>query len=96
MIAGRRSAECDFCCARYGTWVASLGMVLCPECERTGTDRPAREPVLVGDILAGLAGALVPADASILAAASALADVLAPADAPAPPARERSHVRRGP
>lgn len=68
MVAGRRSAECDFCGARYGTWVASLGMALCPECERTGTDRPAREPVLVGDVLAGLAGALTRADAPTLPA----------------------------
>ncbi|MEV7674272.1 hypothetical protein ACWDNT_08910 [Streptomyces sp. NPDC000963] len=43
-------------------------MALCPECERTGTDRPAREPVLVGDVLAGLAGALTRADAPTLPA----------------------------
>ncbi|MFF4169806.1 DUF6083 domain-containing protein [Streptomyces sp. NPDC001744] len=58
MVAGRWSAECDFCGAPYGTWVASLGMALCSECERTGADRPAREPVLVGDVLAGLADAV--------------------------------------
>ncbi|MGA4943825.1 hypothetical protein [Streptomyces cinereoruber] len=52
---GQRSEECDFCCAPYGTWVASLGMALCSACARTGEDRPARDPVLVGDVLADLA-----------------------------------------
>ncbi|MGA5868227.1 hypothetical protein [Streptomyces cinereoruber] len=55
MVVGRRSEECDFCCAPYGTWVASLGMALCSACARTGENRPARDPVLVGDVLADLA-----------------------------------------
>ncbi|MFE0640490.1 hypothetical protein ACFW2Y_02505 [Streptomyces sp. NPDC058877] len=54
MVTGRRSEECDSCGAPYGTWVASLRMVLCPECEWAGATHPAREPVLVGDVLAGL------------------------------------------
>ncbi|AVH96457.1 hypothetical protein C5L38_16440 [Streptomyces sp. WAC00288] len=58
MVVGRRSEECDFCCAPYGTWAASLGMALCSVCARTGEDRPARDPVLVGDVLADLALAL--------------------------------------
>ncbi|MFC8490230.1 hypothetical protein ACFUJU_05385 [Streptomyces sp. NPDC057235] len=60
MVAGRRSEECDFCGAPYGSWVTSLGMALCSACERAGADQPAREPVLVGDVLAGLADALGP------------------------------------
>ncbi|MEU0399942.1 DUF6083 domain-containing protein [Streptomyces sp. NPDC006197] len=55
MVAGRRSAECDSCGAPCGTWVASLGMALCAECERAGAAYPTRDPVLVGDVLAGLA-----------------------------------------
>ncbi|MGW4850037.1 hypothetical protein ACWEPZ_02245 [Streptomyces sp. NPDC004288] len=59
MVAGRRSEECDSCGAPYGTWVASLRMFLCAECERAGAAHPVREPVLVGDVLASLA-AVVP------------------------------------
>ncbi|MGW4705357.1 hypothetical protein [Streptomyces sp. NPDC004285] len=59
MVAGRRSEECDSCGAPYGTWVPSLRMSLCAECERAGAAHPVREPVLVGDVLAGLA-AVVP------------------------------------
>ncbi|MER7947325.1 hypothetical protein ABTY59_08060 [Streptomyces sp. NPDC096079] len=55
MVAGRRREECDSCGAPYGTWVASLRMTLCAECERAGAAQPEREPVLVGDVLAGLA-----------------------------------------
>ncbi|MFC9589204.1 hypothetical protein ACFTUC_05285 [Streptomyces sp. NPDC056944] len=55
MVAGRRRGECDSCGAPYGTWVASLRMTLCAECERAGAAHPVREPVLVGDVLAGLA-----------------------------------------
>ncbi|MFF8381207.1 DUF6083 domain-containing protein [Streptomyces sp. NPDC015661] len=55
MVAGRRSEECDSCGAPYGTWVGSLRMALCAECERAGAAHPVREPVLVGDVLAGLA-----------------------------------------
>ncbi|MFF0475280.1 DUF6083 domain-containing protein [Streptomyces sp. NPDC004284] len=54
MVAGRRRGECDSCGAPYGTWIASLRMALCAECERSGADHPVREPVLVGDVLAGL------------------------------------------
>ncbi|WP_063992034.1 MULTISPECIES: DUF6083 domain-containing protein [unclassified Streptomyces] len=42
----------------YATWVASLGMALCAECEGTGASPPARDPVLVGDVLAGLVDAV--------------------------------------
>ncbi|SEC96379.1 hypothetical protein [Streptomyces sp. TLI_105] len=52
MVAGRRGAECESCGAPYGTWVASLGMALCAECERAGAAHPTRDPVLVGDVLA--------------------------------------------
>lgn len=55
MVAGRRRQECDSCGVPYGTWVASLRMTLCAECERAGAAHPVREPVLVGDVLAGLA-----------------------------------------
>jgi len=55
MVAGRRREECDSCGVPYGTWVASLRMTLCAECERAGAAHPVREPVLVGDVLAGLA-----------------------------------------
>lgn len=54
MGSGRRSDECDSCGAPYGTWVASLGMSLCAGCEGGGAGLPARDPVLVGDVLAGL------------------------------------------
>ncbi|MEW1699976.1 hypothetical protein [Streptomyces sp. NPDC091278] len=50
------SDMCDSCGAPYGMWVGSLGMVLCPECEGSGAGHPAREPVLVGDVLASLVG----------------------------------------
>ncbi|MER7909941.1 hypothetical protein [Streptomyces sp. NPDC096068] len=43
-------------------------MALCPDCERAGTDQPARDPVLVGDVLAGLAVALARADVLTLPA----------------------------
>lgn len=56
MVAGRRREECDSCGVPYGTWVASLRMTLCAECERAGAAHPVREPVLVGDVLAGLTG----------------------------------------
>ncbi|MGW4722732.1 hypothetical protein [Streptomyces sp. NPDC004291] len=82
MVPGRRSTECDFCGVPYGAWVASLGMALCPECERTGAERPAREPVLVGDVLAGLDGL------------GRLAGPDGPLGASAPPEPERSRVRR--
>ncbi|MBD0710286.1 MULTISPECIES: hypothetical protein [unclassified Streptomyces] len=59
MGSGRRGDDgCDSCGAPYGLWVASLGMVLCPECEGADADHPAREPVLVGDVLAGLVAAV--------------------------------------
>ncbi|MFF1506940.1 DUF6083 domain-containing protein [Streptomyces sp. NPDC058326] len=35
----------------------SLGMALCPRCEGTGAVLPTRDPVLVGDVLAGLVDA---------------------------------------
>lgn len=57
MGSGRRNDECDSCGARYGTWVPSLGMVLCTPCEGAGAAHPARDPVLVGDVLAGLVDA---------------------------------------
>ncbi len=57
MGSGRRNDECDSCGAPYGTWVPSLGMFLCPECEGAGAAQPARDPVLVGDVLAGLVDA---------------------------------------
>ncbi|MFD3530994.1 DUF6083 domain-containing protein [Streptomyces sp. NPDC058664] len=56
MGQGRRSDVCDSCGAPYATWVASLGTALCPGCEGTGAGRSTRDPVLVGDVLAGLAG----------------------------------------
>ncbi|WP_328943650.1 DUF6083 domain-containing protein [Streptomyces sp. NBC_00250] len=57
MGSGRRKGECDSCGAPYGTWVPSLGMALCSECEGAGSAHPARDPVLVGDVLAGLVDA---------------------------------------
>ena len=57
MGSGRRNDECDSCGAPYGTWVPSLGMFLCPECEGAGSAQPARDPVRVGDVLAGLVDA---------------------------------------
>ncbi len=102
MVTGRRTMECDFCGAPYGAWVASLGMALCSRCERAGTDQSAREPVLVGDVLAGLAGALIPAGALPSAGAStspgplASAGTLTSADAPTLPAQKRRHIRRVP
>ncbi|MGW5775727.1 hypothetical protein [Streptomyces sp. NPDC003863] len=51
MAAGRRRAECDSCGVPCGAWVASLGMALCVECEQAGMGHPAREPVLVGEVL---------------------------------------------
>ncbi|MFJ2059438.1 DUF6083 domain-containing protein [Streptomyces sp. NPDC087908] len=57
MGSGRRNDECDSCGVPYGTWVPSLGMALCPGCEGRGAARPVRDPVLVGDVLAGLVDA---------------------------------------
>ncbi|MCX4982166.1 DUF6083 domain-containing protein [Streptomyces sp. NBC_00572] len=57
MGTGRRSDACDSCGALYGTWIASLGMALCSLCEGTGAGQSARDPVLVGDVLAGLVDA---------------------------------------
>lgn len=57
MGSGRRNDECDSCGAPYGTWVPSLGMLLCPRCEGGGAAHPVRDPVLVGDVLAGLVDA---------------------------------------
>ncbi|MFI0926076.1 DUF6083 domain-containing protein [Streptomyces sp. NPDC021012] len=54
MVTGRRREECDSCGAPYGTWITSLRMALCAECERVGAAHPVRDPVLVGDVLAGL------------------------------------------
>ncbi|ALO09731.1 hypothetical protein AQF52_4137 [Streptomyces venezuelae] len=58
MVAGRWSDECEACGVPYGKWVASLGMALCGSCERAGSEHPAREPVLVGDVLAGMTEAV--------------------------------------
>lgn len=58
MVSGRRSDECEACGAPYGIWVVSLGMALCGSCEQAGADHPAREPVLVGEVLAGVADAV--------------------------------------
>ncbi|MFI9113320.1 DUF6083 domain-containing protein [Streptomyces venezuelae] len=57
MGSGRRSDECDSCGTPYGTWVPSLGMALCRGCERAGAGQAARDPVLVGEVLAGLVDA---------------------------------------
>ncbi|GHG25074.1 hypothetical protein GCM10018791_46000 [Streptomyces zaomyceticus] len=57
MGSGRRSDECDSCGVPYGTWVPSLGMSLCARCEGAGAAHPTRDPVLVGDVLAGLVDA---------------------------------------
>lgn len=57
MGSGRRSDECDSCGVPYGTWVPSLGMSLCARCEVAGAAHPTRDPVLVGDVLAGLVDA---------------------------------------
>ncbi|MFD3567473.1 DUF6083 domain-containing protein [Streptomyces sp. NPDC058667] len=54
MGSERRSDACDSCGAPYGTWVPSLGLALCPECEGPGAAAATRDPVLVGDVLAGL------------------------------------------
>ncbi|WP_242427809.1 DUF6083 domain-containing protein [Streptomyces sp. Root431] len=58
MISGRWSDACEVCGAPYGSWIANLGMALCGTCERAGSDRPVREPVLVGDVLAGMTAAV--------------------------------------
>ncbi len=58
MVAGRRSDKCEACGAPYGRWIASLGMVFCGTCERAGSGHPVREPVLVGDVLAGMTAAV--------------------------------------
>ncbi|MFE1546714.1 hypothetical protein [Streptomyces sp. NPDC058718] len=39
-------------------------MALCGSCERAGEEHPAREPVLVGDVLAGLTEAVTHAAGS--------------------------------
>ncbi|MFB6836581.1 hypothetical protein [Streptomyces sp. NPDC056361] len=58
MVSGRRSDECEACGAPYGRWIGSLGMALCGTCERAESEQPVREPVLVGDVLAGLTAAV--------------------------------------
>ncbi|CAM5576757.1 hypothetical protein GCM10010230_35710 [Streptomyces narbonensis] len=58
MVSGRRCEECEACGAPYGIWIPSLGMALCGSCEQAGADHPARDPVLVGDVLAGMTEAV--------------------------------------
>ncbi|MFJ5828149.1 hypothetical protein [Streptomyces sp. NPDC093089] len=58
MVSGRWSDECESCGAPYGRWIGSLGMALCGTCERAESEQPVREPVLVGDVLAGLTAAV--------------------------------------
>ncbi|MEV8586919.1 DUF6083 domain-containing protein [Streptomyces sp. NPDC051180] len=58
MVSGRWSDECEACGAPYGRWIASLGMALCGSCEEAGSVHPVREPVLVGELLAGVTAAV--------------------------------------
>ncbi|MFE9562679.1 hypothetical protein ACFYM0_16415 [Streptomyces sp. NPDC006487] len=58
LIPSARTADCDACGGSHARWVASLAMALCTVCERAGTSQPEREPVLVGEVLAGVADAL--------------------------------------
>lgn len=58
LIPSVRTADCDACGGLHAKWVASLAMALCTVCERAGAYRPEREPVLLGEVLAGAADAL--------------------------------------
>ncbi|MCJ0868869.1 hypothetical protein [Streptomyces sp. AP-93] len=58
LIPSARAADCDACGGPRAKWVASLAMALCTVCEQAGTRHPEREPVLVGEVLAGAADAL--------------------------------------
>lgn len=58
IIPSARSSDCDACGGPRAKWVGSLEMALCAVCERAGTCHPEREPVLVGEVLAGAADAL--------------------------------------
>lgn len=58
LIPSVRAADCDACGGPRAKWVASLAMALCAVCEWAGTHHPEREPVLVGEVLAGAADAL--------------------------------------
>lgn len=57
LIPSTRTPDCDACGGPPAKWIASLAMVLCTVCERAGTRHPEREPVLVGEVLAGAAAA---------------------------------------
>ncbi|MGW6686556.1 DUF6083 domain-containing protein [Streptomyces sp. NPDC054961] len=57
-ISSARTSFCDACGDPHARWTASLGLSLCTGCERAGVGHPDREPVLVGEVLAGTAEAL--------------------------------------
>ncbi|MBT2472957.1 hypothetical protein J7E97_35195 [Streptomyces sp. ISL-66] len=57
-ISSTRNSFCDACGGPHARWTASLGLSLCAACERAGVGHPDREPVLVGEVLAGTAEAL--------------------------------------
>ncbi|MFB7515684.1 hypothetical protein [Streptomyces sp. NPDC056144] len=64
MVSGRRTGECEACGAPYGRWVGSLRMALCGSCEQAEAECAAREPVLIGEVLQGMAEAVALATAS--------------------------------
>ncbi|MGW7050091.1 hypothetical protein [Streptomyces sp. NPDC054887] len=90
--------DCDTCGIPHARWREALRMTLCARCERTGGDRAAREPVLLGEVLAATAALLSPTaqDAALSAGLPGLAGLSGtrvpppvPEDgaAPVPPSR---------
>lgn len=57
-ISSARNSFCDACGGPHARWTASLDLSLCAACELAGVGHPDREPVLVGEVLAGTAEAL--------------------------------------
>ncbi|MGW8762426.1 hypothetical protein ACWGN5_07995 [Streptomyces sp. NPDC055815] len=61
-------------------------MALCAECERAGAAHPVREPVLVGDVLAGLADIVALPKARALSAVPDASSAVPQQRAPSPAA----------
>ncbi|MFE4635413.1 hypothetical protein ACFRJ1_18845 [Streptomyces sp. NPDC056773] len=53
LIPSVRASDCDACGGPHPKWVGSLAMALCALCEREGAHHPERDPVLLGEVLAG-------------------------------------------
>ncbi|MET9465368.1 DUF6083 domain-containing protein [Streptomyces sp. NPDC006544] len=74
-ISSTRTSFCDACGDPHARRNASIALSLCAGCERAGVGHPDREPVLVGEVLAGTAEALARAARAAGSATLVRADV---------------------